>query len=98
MGMAERVKTLESKLFVDADDLPEGVFCYPIDGRKGTPDAPLPVKGWKYNDHRIMRAAGESDDELAHRAFSEVKPFLGKSVVPVFHSIGEATANGVSET
>jgi hypothetical protein len=88
MSIEQRVKTLEGKLFVEADELPRGVFCYVEDCRKD-PAPPEPVKGWRYNDHRIMRAENETDEALSQRAIAEVKPFMGKSAVPVFHSIHE---------
>ena len=88
MGMTERVKILESKLFVETDELPEGVFLHCVDCSLNAVE-PEPVKGWHYLDYRILRAPGESDDDLASRAFAEVKPFMAKNAVPVFHSINE---------
>ena len=88
MNIEQRVKTLESKLFVDADELPEGVFCYRIDGSKDAPP-PEPVKGWRYDEHRIMRAENETDEALAQRAIAQVKPSMAENAIPVFHSINE---------
>ena len=83
-----RIEALESKIFVDVDELPEGVFCYVVNGRKDAPPSE-PVKGWRYNEDRIMRAGNETDEELNKRAIAQVKPFLRKNSVPVFHSINE---------
>jgi hypothetical protein len=47
------------------------------------------VKGWRYNEDRIMRAENETDEALAKRAIAQVKPFMAKNAVPVFHSINE---------
>lgn len=88
MNIEQRVKTLESKLVVDADELPEGVFCYVVDGRKNAPP-PKPVKGWRRGETRIMRMKNESDETLAKRAIAQVKPFMVKNAVPCFHSINE---------
>lgn len=88
MNIEQRIQALESKLFVDADEQPEGIFCYVVNARKDAPP-PEPVKGWRYNEHQIIRMDGEADDALSKRAIAEVKPSLGKNVVPVFHSINE---------
>ncbi len=88
MTLEKRLQALESKLFVDADEQPAGVFMYVVDGRKDAPP-PKPVKGWKYNEHQIIRMENETDEELRQRAIAQVKPFLGKNVVPVFYSINE---------
>ena len=87
MSIEQRVKALESKLLVDADDQPEGVFCYCVDGRKNSSPDPLLVVGWHHGEDRIMRMEGESDDDLNKRAIAQVKPSLGKSAIPVFLSI-----------
>ena len=60
MNIEQRVRTLESRLFVDADELPEGVFCYPIDGRKDAPP-PEPVKGLDCTPGVRQRRLGQSD-------------------------------------
>lgn len=86
--LEKRIKALESKMLVDDDERPEGVFCYVVDGRKDAPP-PEPVKGWRYNEHRIMRMEGETDEELNKRAVAQVKPSMAKNAVPVFFSINE---------
>lgn len=94
-NLDSRIKVLESKLYIDDDEQPEGVFIYRVDGRKDAPP-PEPVKGWRYGEIRIMRMKNESDETLNKRAIAEVKPSLGKNVVPVFHSINEAEAGSAS--
>ncbi|MDP1991021.1 MAG: hypothetical protein Q8K00_08350 [Syntrophales bacterium] len=89
MDMKKRIEALENKLLVDADDQPEGVFCYCVDGRKDAPSGPLPVNGWQHGSDRIMREAGETDEELNKRAIAQVKPSMAKNAVPVFHSIND---------
>jgi len=89
MGTLEnRIKTIESRVFVETEKLPEGVFCYVVNGRKDAPP-PKPIKGWRYHEHQIMRIENETDEELMARAIAFAKPFLGKDSVPVFHSINE---------
>ncbi len=88
MKIEQRIEALESKIFVDVDELPQGVFCYVVNARKDAPP-PEPVKGWRYNEHRIMRAENETDEALNKRAIAQVKPFMAKNAVPVFHSINE---------
>lgn len=87
MDMKKRIASLESKMLVDADEQPEGVFCFCIDGRKDAPSGPLPVTGWSHGEHRIMRMEGEIDESLSRRAIEEVKPSMSRGAVPVFHSI-----------
>lgn len=87
--LEKRIKALESRLCVDVDEQPEAVFCFCVDGSKGAPDAPLPVKGWHHNGQRVMREEGESDEALAQRAIEQVKPSMAKNAVPVFLSINE---------
>jgi len=84
----KRVSALESKVFVDTAELPEGVFCYVADASKDVP-TPGPVTGWLYNEHRIMRTGNETDEKLTERAIEYARPFLAKGAVPVFRSINE---------
>ena len=86
MKRLQRIEALESKVFVDTEALREGVFIYFEDARKDAPLTP-PVKGWSYDEHRILRAENETDEALKQRAIEHVKPFLGKHAVPVFISI-----------
>lgn len=86
--LEKRIKALENKISVDVYEQPEGVFCYVVNGRKDAPPSE-PVKGWRYNEDRIMRAENETDEALAKRAIAQVKPFMAKNAVPVFHSINE---------
>jgi hypothetical protein len=88
MKIEQRIEALESKIFVDKEEQPEGIFCYVVDASKDAPP-PKPVKGWRHNDHRIMRMENESDEALEKRACEQVKPFMAKNAVPVFHSINE---------
>lgn len=87
-NIEKRIGLLESRIFVDPDDIPEGVFCCCVNSRKDAPP-PEPVKGWLFNEHRIMRAENETDEALEKRAIAQVKPFMAKNAVPVFHSINE---------
>jgi hypothetical protein len=96
-NLEQRVKTLESRIFVDVDEQPEGVFCYCEDGRKDAPP-PEPVKGWRHNEHRIMRIKGETDEALSKRAIAQVKPSMAKNAVPVFHSIDEWKESGIDRS
>lgn len=89
MDLLKRIESLESKLLVDADEQPEGVFCFCADGRKDAPPGPLPVKGWHHGEDRIMRMEGETDEALSTRAIEQVKPSMAKNAVPVFLSINE---------
>lgn len=91
MDILKRIEALESKMLVDADEQPEGVFCYYVDGKKDAPPGPLPVKGWQHNEHRIMRMENETDEALSKRAIARVKPFMAKNAVPVFLSINDVT-------
>lgn len=76
--LGKRIKALENRILVDADEQPEGVFCYCIDGRIDAPAEPLPVNGWQHGSDRIMREAGETDEELEKRAIAQVRPGMGK--------------------
>lgn len=87
-NLESRIKLLENRMYVDFDELPGGVFMYVVNARRDAPPS-LPVKGWKYNEHQIMRMENEPGEELRQRAMAQVKPFLSKNVVPVFHSINE---------
>lgn len=87
-NLISRIEALESKLFVDADEQPAGVFIYIKDARKDAPP-PGPVKGWKCHEHEIMRMENESEEELNQRAIAQVNPFLGENAAPVFISINE---------
>ncbi len=84
----KRVEALESKVFVDTEVLPEGVFIRCVDASKDAPP-PGPVKGWSYNEHRILRAGNEADGTLTQRAIEHARSFLAKRAVPVFLSIND---------
>ena len=84
----KRITALEGKVFVDTDELPEGIFCYVADMSKDAPP-PAPVGGWLYNEHRILRAENETDEKLTERAIKYARPFLARGAVPVFRSINE---------
>jgi hypothetical protein len=86
--LEKRVEILEGKIFVDVDELPEGVFRYAVDARKDAPPI-RPVNGWRYGELRIMRAENETDEALSKRAIAQVKPLIAKNAVPVFSSINE---------
>ena len=88
-NLENRIKTIESRVFVETEKLPEGVFCYVIDARTSASETKH-VKGWRHNETRIMRNQGETDEELSRRAIAEMKPLMAKNAVPVFHSINEA--------
>jgi hypothetical protein len=88
MTLEKRIAALESKLLMDDDEQPGGVFINCVDKRRGAPP-PGPVKGWRRGDTRIMRMEGETDEELSRRAIAEMKPLMAKNAVPVFHSIRE---------
>ncbi len=88
MKKLQRIEALESKVFVDTEALPEGVFLHVVDASKDAPPPP-PVKGWSYNEHRIMRAGNEADETLTARAIEHARPFLAKGAVPVFRSIND---------
>lgn len=94
-NLDSRIEALESKLYVDDDEQPEGVFCYVVDGRKDAPP-PKPVKGWRRGEDQILRAENETDKALAKRAIAQVKPFMVKNAVPCFHSINEGDQGSAS--
>ena len=87
-NLENRIKTIESRVFVETEELPGGVFIQVVNRRKDAPP-PKPVRGWNYHEHQIMRAENETDEELSRRAIAEVKPLMAKNAVPVFHSILE---------
>jgi len=78
MNLETRIKTIEKKVFIESEELPQGIFCEVVDASL-EPSTPLPVKGWRYNEYLIMRKGGETDSELSMRP----------GAVPVFYSILE---------
>lgn len=87
MGTLEnRIKTIETKLLTGGDEQPEGIF-YVFEDASMNAGAPETVKGWQFNETRIMRRSGETDEELSRRAITEVRPGIPKNVIPVFFPI-----------
>jgi len=86
-NLESRIEALE-RISVDDYIQPKGVFISCVNARRDAPP-PKPVKGWRYNDHRILRMENESDEALNKRAIAQVKPLMAKNAVPVFHSINE---------
>ena len=73
---------------MDVYEQPKGIFMRVVNGRKDAPP-PKPEKGWRFHEHRIMRAKNETDEALRKRSIAQVKPFMAKDGVPVFFSINE---------
>jgi len=88
MSLESRIKSIEKRIFIEGEELPQGIFCEVVDAKR-EPSTPLPVKGWRHNECLIMRKEGESDSELSKRAFETVKDSMGPGAVPVFFSILE---------
>ena len=81
-----RVEALENRICTDDENKVDGVF---IEVQDASLDAepPEPIQCWSLDSYRITRQAGETDEAFQQRAIDDVKPSLGKMVVPVF--IGE---------
>jgi hypothetical protein len=78
-----RVEELENRICTDDENKVDGVFYVPEDASLDA-KPPVPVQCWSFNGYRITRQAGETDEAFRQRAIDEVKPSLGKMVVPVF--------------
>jgi len=88
MNLETRIKTIEKRVFIESEELPQGIFCEVVDASLDAPP-PGPVKGWCHNEFLIMRKEGESDSELSKRAFETVKDSMRPGAVPVFRSTND---------
>lgn len=82
-NIEKRIDKLENRLCTDDENKVDGVFYVPEDASLDAKPAE-PVQCWSFNGQRITRQAGENDEDFRQRAIDEVKPSLGKMVVPVF--------------
>lgn len=90
MDIKKRIEALESRILKNDDDRIEAIFYTVVDATAEGGGRALPVYGWKYDELKVMRASGETDEELDQRAILEAQPFLrDRGAIPVFHPITE---------
>jgi len=81
----KRLSSIEKRLVDDSGE-ETAIFFVTVSARKNAPP-PQPILGWTYDDHKIMRLPGESDDDLSTRALATVRPFLRDGESPSFFAI-----------